>query len=159
MAKSRSRKSASKVCKCKCKCDDGTKCKNVANPSSKHGYCTMHHKKRSARKSSPKKSRRASKRRSSTRKSSTRRKYGFAGAAMAMQQAAKRAAKSPKSSPRVSTTFKSVAQEYESLLRQYADLNNQEQDEKEISQLVADFTNDLDPIEKRQMINELRLLL
>lgn len=79
MAKSRSRKSASKVCKCKCKCDDGTKCKNVANPSSKHGYCTMHHKKRSARKSSPKKSRRASKRRSSKRKVSRRRKYGFGG--------------------------------------------------------------------------------
>jgi len=85
MAKSRSRKSGSKVCKCKCKCDDGTKCKNVANPSSKHGYCTMHHKKRSARKSSPKKSRRASKRRSSKRKSSTRRKYGF-GAPAGMVQ-------------------------------------------------------------------------
>lgn len=82
MAKSRSRKSASKVCKCKCKCDDGTKCKNVANPSSKHGYCTMHHKKRSARKSSPKKSRRASKRRSSKRKVSKRRKYGFGGQGM-----------------------------------------------------------------------------
>jgi len=86
MAKSRSRKSGSKVCKCKCKCEDGTKCKNVANPASKHGYCTMHHKKRSARKSSPKKSRRTSKRRSSkSRKSSTRRKYGF-GAPAGMVQ-------------------------------------------------------------------------
>ena len=85
MAKSRSRKSASKVCKCKCKCDDGTKCKNVANPSSKHGYCTMHHKKRSARKSSPKKSRRTSKRRSSKRKVSKRRKYGFGAPAGTVQ--------------------------------------------------------------------------
>jgi hypothetical protein len=119
----------------------------------------MHHKKRSARKSSPKKSRRTSKRRSSKRKSSTRRKYGFAGSAMAMlQQSATKRAKSPKSS-RLSTTFKSVAQEYESLLREYADLNNQKQDEKEIRQLVADFTNDLDPIEQREMINELKSLL
>jgi len=34
-----------KMVHCKCKTNDGSKCKNVANPDSSHGYCTMHHKK------------------------------------------------------------------------------------------------------------------
>lgn len=29
---------------CHCKTNDGTRCKNVANPKSSHKYCTTHHK-------------------------------------------------------------------------------------------------------------------
>ncbi len=30
---------------CKCKTNDGSRCKNVANPASAHSFCTLHHKK------------------------------------------------------------------------------------------------------------------
>ena len=30
---------------CNCKTNDGSRCKNVANPKSTHGYCTIHNKK------------------------------------------------------------------------------------------------------------------
>lgn len=29
---------------CKCKTNDGSRCKNVANPDSEHKFCTIHHK-------------------------------------------------------------------------------------------------------------------
>lgn len=170
MAKSRSRSGSKKVCKCKT--NDGTKCKNVANPASNYGYCTMHHKKdkmrcvslarRSVSPRNPPKFPRASSKAGKSRKASSRRrksaKYGFAGSSMAMLRAAGRHSHS-KSPKQHAQTFKSLAEEYESLLREYADRNNVRQNENEISQLVADFRNDLSSNQQRDMIDEFKSLL